>query len=89
MTVKYEYVLQLREDVRRYVDGTQHEGWAWELVQTARPGDRRHYYSIVSSPGVFNDEDEAKQDALRKLSILRCPIDRPLDHAIKWHLENT
>jgi len=25
----------------------------------------------------------------RKLSILRCPLDRPLDRAIKWHLDNT
>ena len=89
MTVEYEYILQLREDVRRDMDGELREGWAWEIVRTAQPGDRRRYYSIVSSPGVFDDEDEARQDALRKLSILRWPLDRPLDRAIKWHLDNT
>ena len=89
MTVEYHYLLQLREDVRLYRDGKQRAGWAWEVVQTHRPGDKTYYRSIVASPGVFTDEDEAKQDALVCLSLLRCPLDRPLDRAIKWHLDNT
>ena len=53
-----------------------------------RPDSAEFSQAVVISPEVFENEDDAKRDALEKLSILRCPLERPLDHAIRWMLDD-
>ncbi|MYE01564.1 MAG: hypothetical protein F4Y03_09825 [Alphaproteobacteria bacterium] len=95
MSDSWEYRVQLKEDVRLYYRPQEQGGYVerrgtvWEVVRTTKPGDGSHYYqTVVCSPGVFEDDDEAKRDALEKLSMLRCPLGRPLDRAIKWMLDD-
>lgn len=90
---EWEYTIQLSHNVRVYRKDGQaelppREGVTWELTKSCpRENGGTYFESIVVSPGVFRDDEEAKADALRMLSILRCPLERPLDKAIRWMLE--
>ena len=57
----------------------------WSLVRhcCTKEGKGLHE-SIISSADTFVTEEEARRDALIRLSMLRCPIEKPVDHAIKW-----
>ena len=91
---EWKYKIQLMNDARRVHRPDTPElvtrtGVAWSLVRETRQSDNRDYLqTIITSPGVFGSDEEAKQDALRNLAILRCPIDRPIDAAIKWILDD-
>ena len=85
----WKYIVHLIADVRlKRKNKETVEGVSWELVRTCKSKkDRDYIESIVSSPSVFYSEEEAKKDALEKLSILRCPYDRPVDAGIKFILQ--
>ena len=89
MTSEAEYIVQIYRDARSIVRGNDTamvHGLAWHLCKAA-DGDASGE-SIVASPAVFDIQQEAEADALAKLSKLRCPIDRPLDKAIRWMLND-
>ena len=84
---EWTYEVQLSVDDARIYSGENRKprfGITWRLQRSAE-GFRQ---SIVSSPEVFENEDDAKRDALEKLSILSDPFDLPVDRAIKWLLDN-
>ena len=89
---EYEYTVQLRMVDRRVhtdpVNGGHVErvGVSWSLTRSCGADDQRYHQSIVSSPEVFECIEDANRDALEKLSMLRCPLERPIDHAIRWML---
>ena len=90
---KWEYSLQLRAGVRLYRDGEgksyEKHGTVWELTRDCKQADGQSYCeSVVVSSEVFEEDESAKQDALRKLSILRCPLEKPIDHVIRWMLDD-
>ena len=93
MAVEWNYTVQLKPDDRRtYADGkggtVEAQGIGWYLSRTTPSVEGRPFsQNIVCSPDVFDHANDAKRDALEKLSMLRCPIDKPLDAAIKWMLE--
>ena len=87
----WNYTVQLRDGVRLYrgPKGGVKGGIVWDLMRETPTGDgKTFYHSIIASPDVFETDEEAKQDALEKLSMLRCPFDRPIDTAIKWMLDH-
>ena len=90
MAREWEYTVQLTHDVRMYVgDENPRHGSSWSLTRQTSTSDGKPFnQSIVVSAEVFDNDEEAKEDALRKLSILRCPLDQPLDKAIKWMLDD-
>lgn len=87
MSDEWEYKVELGRDVRKrkLPDGgtDDHEGIAWAVIRSMPSFSQ----TIIASTEVFETDEEAKRDALIKLSQLRCPIDQPLDKAIKWLLE--
>lgn len=86
---KWEYTVQLHaNDTRMYRGIGEQIGWTWAVTRSTTGTDGKSFnQSIVASPEVFETDEEAKRDALVKLSILRCPLERPLDHAIRWILD--
>ena len=88
----WEYTLQLRSDQRGYShpDGPRVvHGAAWALTRTCeRENGSRLHQSIVASPGVFDTDEEAKHDALEKLSTLSCPLEQPVAQALRWMHED-
>ena len=95
--VEWEFTVQLRNGVRDYkvpldrpelageYGYQERRGIVWSLSRSSLYEDGRVFHQgLVVSGGVFDNEEDAKRDALEKLTILRCPIDRPLDQAIKW-----
>ena len=91
MAREWEYTVSISNGIRRYRRDDENkvrEGLTWALVRSCpTEGGETFYHSIVESPEVFDTLDEAKQDALEKLSILRCPLNQPLDKAIRWMLD--
>ena len=89
MSREWEFCVQVRtNDARIYADNKVRHGISWAVQrQTPMSNGEIYHESIVASPEVFESTEEAKDDALRKLSMLRCPLDRPLDKAIKWVLD--
>lgn len=89
MTEQWTYRLEVVNDVQIYPGGEKRLGAAW-VLERARPADAgaTHVEPIVASPEVFNSDREAKRDALEKLSVLACPLDRPLARVIKSLLDN-
>ena len=89
MARKWEYTVQFRmSDLRHYrnPDKTVH-GISWSLMRGfVLNNGSTLFESVVVSPEVFENEEDAKRDALEKLSILRCPIEKPIDHTIRWML---
>ena len=86
---KWTYELQVCHDKRIYRGGPAGEktmeGVTWSLdrwCKTDSPDLPEYRQSIVVSPEVFDSQDDALKDALEKLSMLRCPLERPLDEAI-------
>ena len=71
-SVEWEYTVQLSLSAMGQ--------YLWKLTRTSRRPDSADFHeAVVISPEVFENEDDAKRDALKKLSILRCPLERPLD----------
>lgn len=91
---EWKYKIQLMNDERRVhrpdTPGlVTRTGVAWSLVRETRQSDNRDYLqTIITSPGVFESDEDAIQDALKKLAILRCPIDGPINAALKWVLDD-
>ena len=91
---KWKYSLEVREGVRLYrnVEGKpngEREGRVWELIRTCKQEDgQTNSESVVVSAEVFNGDEAAKRDALRKLSIRRCPLEKPIDHVIRLMLDD-
>ena len=86
MAANWEYTVQLQmNDLRQYRNPSKAvAGVSWSIVRKFDRFDgSTHVESIVTSPEVFDNEEDAKQDALQKLSILRCPIEKPIDHTIR------
>lgn len=88
MAFDWHYVVELQ--AARLRKGADEEGDAaivWSLVRHCRTGDGKGLHeSIISSADTFLTEEEARRDALIRLSMLRCPIEKPVNHAIKWLL---
>ena len=88
---KWTYTIQLQTDEARIYGGEhggEKRGMTWSLTRSCKHRDGTTYWeSIVSSPEVFDERNAALEDALRKLSILRCPLEQPLDYAIRDLLE--
>ena len=90
---KWEYAICIKRGARLYhYDDKRSDvrrGLVWELVRhepDPQGGEHLQTEAIMASPRVFEHEEHASRDALEKLSILRCPYDRPIDAAIKWLL---
>ncbi|MCY3762647.1 MAG: hypothetical protein OXH50_15465 [Gemmatimonadetes bacterium] len=91
--IKWDYAIQLLAGARLYRrPGGEDEtvyGWTWALVRTSSNADGSSFtHSVIVSPEVFENDEEAKHDALEKLTILRCPIERPLDVAAKMMVDS-
>lgn len=89
---EWKYTVQLHDDVRLYRmkgEYVEKRGIAWSLTRSCeRSTGPTFHQSIVVSAEVFDDEEEAKHDALERLSMLRCPLELPVDRAIKWMLND-
>ena len=76
-----EYCIQLRASCR---PGNSHEdpkvGTSWTLDHNFPDG--RHEV-LFTSYEVFDDEDDAKRDAVKKLKPLICCHESPLNRAVK------
>lgn len=89
----WEYSVQIKRSVRLYwnpetKDNEERYGFEWSLTRSTPTEEGQTFFqSIVVSPEVFESVEEAKQNALDRLSMLRCPIDRPLDMSIKFILD--
>lgn len=62
----------------------------WALIRTRENGSGEADSEILMESHRFFEEHDTKKlrdDALRTLSILRCPISKPLDHVIKQLLD--
>ena len=88
MALDWHYVVELQ--AARLRKGADEEGdtaIVWSLVRHCRTEDGKALHeNIISSADTFLTEEEARRDALIRLSMLRCPIEKPVDHAIKWLL---
>lgn len=88
MTDDWTYRIEIVNDARIYPGYEKRFGAAWVLVRTKPVDDAMtHTESIVVSPDVFLSDEEAKRDALEKLSILVCPIEALLPKVIKSLLD--
>ncbi|MDE0149344.1 MAG: hypothetical protein OYG32_14245 [Rhodospirillaceae bacterium] len=84
----WTYRIEIVNDVRIYPGDEKRFGAAWVLVRTTSVGSAMtSTESIVVSPDVFLSDEEAKRDALEKLSILVCPIEVLLPKVIKSLLD--
>lgn len=91
MTVpKWEYSIQISSGARLYLgEDEPRYGLVWDLTRSNTSlGESPFRQAIVSSPEVFDDAEDAKQDAIVKLSKLSCPLERPIAHAVHWMLED-
>ena len=87
METKWEYSIQIHgHDARIYADGQARYGTTWSLARNCDSAAGPYTESIMTSPEVFDDAEAAKRDAVEKLSILRCPIETPIDRALHWML---
>lgn len=87
--IKWNYDMQVSLSVRLYEQakgkGIPKEGFAWELVRWYERDDGSTYrQTLAVSPEVFTELEEAKRDALEKLSILGCPIEQPVAQGLRW-----
>ena len=84
---EWEYTVQLFGwSARRYLGDDEDKvrnGMSWSLCRSKG----NFTQSIVVSPEVFENEEDAKADAVQKLAILLCPIEQPVAKALRWHLE--
>ena len=84
------YHVQLRTSCR-LVPG-QYEpkvGTAWEVTRFIgqREGEWLRSESLLVSPDVFDDEDDAKRDAVRTLESMFCCDDSPLRIAFRTAID--
>ena len=88
MALDWHYIVELQ--AARLKKGEEEEkdtAIVWSLIRHCRTEEGKGLHeSIISSAGTFVTEEEARRDALIRLSMLRCPIEKPVDHAIKWLL---
>ena len=89
MATEWEYTIQLSSGARQYLgEDKLRYGIVWDLTRSCPGSDGKSFdQAIVSSPEVFEDEEDAKQDATKKLALLGCPLERPVAQALRWHLE--
>ena len=74
-----EYMVQLRTCCR-LVDGEAKFGTAWELTRFNGQG---AWETLFTSPDVFEDEEDAKRNAVQKLEPLICCDKSPLRMAFR------
>lgn len=64
------------------------KGYVWTLMRARKGVDHEDEGEEIASSSLVHDTEEmARRDALEKLSLLRCPIEQPLDRGIRWMLE--
>lgn len=93
---EWEYAVQICHGIRNYkvpperpeLDGgwSYHErrGMVWSLYRVTHEEGDPFFQSLMVSPEVFDTQEEAERDALEKLSMLACPIERPVIQALRW-----
>ena len=88
MALDWHYIVELQAArLKKDADEAGDAAIVWSLVRHCRTEDGKGLHeSIISSADTFVTEEEARRDALIRLSMLRCPIEKPVDHAIKWLL---
>ena len=88
MALDWHYIVELQAcRLKKDADEEGDTAIVWSLVRHCRTEEgKRLQESIISSADTFVTEEEAMRDALIRLSMLRCPIEKPVDHAIKWLL---
>ena len=77
------YQVQLQTSCR-LVGGRPKFGISWVVMR--RIGDRAMDI-LLASPDVFDDEDDAKRDAVQKLEPLVCCRDSPLSMAFRTTID--
>lgn len=89
--IKWNYDIQTSLNVRQWhskTEGkdTQKKGFAWELFRWCKREDGSPPYrqALAASPEVFTELEDAKRDALEKLSMLGCPIEKPVAQGLRW-----
>ena len=90
MVADWQYRVDLVQDTRVYSDGLERQGIVWQMYRSClRENGTEFKESIIVSPSVFRREEEAKQDALRTLTLLLNGVNEPLVSAIQWMLEDS
>ena len=83
-----EYMVQLRTSCR-LVDNQPKFGttWAVDRFIGQRDGNWQDYETLFTSPDVFEDEEDAKRDAVQKLKPLICCKESPLRIAFRTAID--
>ena len=83
-----EYLVQLRTSCR-LVDGQPKFGTCWELTHFTRQQEGKWTDSetLFASAAVFEDQEDAKRDAVQKLEPLICCADSPLRIAFRTAID--
>ena len=83
-----EYKVQLRTSCR-LVDGQPKFGTCWELsrFKGRQEGKWTDFEILFASPEVFEDQEDAKRDAVQKLEPLICCADSPLRIAFRTAID--
>ena len=83
-----EYKVQLRTSCR-LVDGQSKFGTCWELsrFKGRQEGKWTDFEILFASPEVFEDQEDAKRDAVQKLEPLICCADSPLRIAFRTAID--
>ena len=74
----WEYTIALEDDVRMYTvpgqpNKEKRKGRTWLLNRSCKMTNGETFtQSIVCSPDVFKDKEDALEDALRRIAILYC-----------------
>ena len=84
---QWKYEVQTVPYERRRLDSSQDEqfqvGFSWMLCRCASNGTVDVCQPIVASPDIFSELEDAKRDALEKLSMLNCTLENPLAEALR------
>ena len=85
-----KYSVQLRQSCRP-AQGQQEPmvGIAWEVIRLIgqREGEWQDSETLFASPDVFDDEDDAKRNAVETLGSLLCCEDSPLRTAFRTAID--
>lgn len=86
---EWQYEIEYRDaQLRSYPGGNAPRGITWSLLRICTTMDGELVkQDLVTSPEVFVNHEDAKEDAIKKFAILSCPVERPIAQTFKWLLD--